>query len=93
MIQTMLDETILAIGDVAKIIGVAGHTIRFWEKEFDFYLNPARTQGRQRRYTELDLQKLQYVFTLLKEDGYSIAGAKRKLRQQFMREQPIKLAV
>ena len=69
----------VSIGEAAKIVGVAPHTIRFWEKEFDFYLSSERTGGRQRRYDEDALEKLKKVYGMLKEDGYSIAGAKRAL--------------
>lgn len=89
---TAIDEEyqLLSIGDAARIIGVAAHTIRFWEKEFAFFLKPERTQGRQRRYSEVDLSRLQQIFTLLKVEGFSIAGAKRQLRSsahaQFERD-------
>ena len=76
------EETLISIGDVAKLIGVPTHTIRYWEKEFPKYLEPPRTNGKQRRYGTDQIFKLRKVFSMLKEDGYSIAGAKRALAQQ-----------
>lgn len=73
-------EKQLSIGDVAKFLKVPTHTIRYWEKEFIEFLHPSRTVGKQRRYTEDDLNKIKKIMQLLKEDGYSIAGAKRMLR-------------
>ncbi len=74
-----VDDIKVSIGEAAKIIGVAAHTIRYWEKEFAFFLSSNRTNGRQRRYDEIALTKLQKVYDMLKKDGYSIAGAKRAL--------------
>ncbi|GHV15664.1 hypothetical protein AGMMS49938_14470 [Fibrobacterales bacterium] len=69
----------VGIGDVAKMLQVASHTLRFWEKEFEFYLKPNRTTGHQRRYNTDSIDRLRKIQTLLKEDGYSIAGTKRIL--------------
>jgi len=54
-------------------------TLRFWEKSFTEYLNPKRTQGRQRRYSRDDLQKIITIKQLLTQEGYTIAGARKKL--------------
>jgi DNA-binding transcriptional MerR regulator len=67
------------VSDVAKMLNVAAHTLRFWEKEFDFYLKPSRTTGLQRRYDNETIDRLKKIKYYLKEEGYSIAGAKRML--------------
>jgi len=67
------------VGDVAKMLQVATHTLRFWEKEFDFYLKPSRTTGLQRLYNTDSIDRLKQIHHYLKEEGYSIAGAKRIL--------------
>ncbi|MCL2260295.1 MAG: MerR family transcriptional regulator [Fibromonadales bacterium] len=67
------------VSDVAKMLQVAAHTLRFWEKEFDFYLKPSRTTGLQRRYNSDSIDRLKKIQFYLKEEGYSIAGAKRIL--------------
>ena len=72
-------ENALAIGDVAKIIDMPEHTIRFWEKEFIDFLTPARTKGRQRRYFDSDIEMLKKIKDLLKVQGFSIKGAKKML--------------
>ncbi len=76
------EDPMISIGDVSKIVGVPTHTIRYWEKEFPNYLIPPRTLGRQRRYGSAQIVRLKKIFTMLKEDGLSIAGAKRALAQQ-----------
>jgi len=67
------------VSDVSKMLQVAAHTLRFWEKEFDFYLKPSRTVGLQRRYNSDSIDRLRKIHHYLKEEGYSIAGAKRIL--------------
>jgi DNA-binding transcriptional MerR regulator len=69
----------LCIGDVSKLCDVPAHTIRFWEKEFREYFSPFRTIGKQRRYGEEHLEKLLRIKKLLREDKFSIQGAKRLL--------------
>jgi DNA-binding transcriptional MerR regulator len=71
----------VGIGEAARILEVETHTLRYWEKEFEFYLEPPRTAGRQRRYDELSLEKLGVIKRMLKDEGFSIAGARRKLAQ------------
>lgn len=72
-------DLLVGIGDVARMIQVAPHTLRFWEKEFEFFLKPPRTVGKQRRYDTESIEKLKTIQHLLKDVGYSIAGAKRVL--------------
>lgn len=70
----------LGIGDVSKMCKVPAYTIRFWEKEFQDYLAPLRTQGRQRRYSDTHLSQILRIKKLLWEDRFSIQGAKRLLK-------------
>ncbi len=79
-----LEPLVVGIGDVAKFLDVPAHTLRFWEKEFSFFLIPERTQGRQRRYDDQDIDRLARLKHLLKVDGYSIAGAKRILQKEIL---------
>jgi DNA-binding transcriptional MerR regulator len=82
LIESKKDEPLISIRDAAKIIGVPPHTIRYWEKEFSDFLVAPRTLGKQRRYGDQQLHKLRTIFRMLKEEGYSIAGAKRALAKQ-----------
>jgi len=68
-----------SIGQVNAITGIPKPTIRFWEKEFDEYLRPARTSGNQRRYDEEMISRLEKINFLVKVQGYTIDGAKRKI--------------
>jgi DNA-binding transcriptional MerR regulator len=82
VIENKKEEMLVSIRDAARIIGVPPHTIRYWEKEFSEYLVAPRTNGKQRRYGDLQIYKLRMIFKMLKEDGYSIAGARRALAKQ-----------
>jgi DNA-binding transcriptional MerR regulator len=73
------NEIVLSIGDVSRFLGIPTHTLRYWEKEFCNYLSPNRTEGKQRRYTDKDMDSIREIKKMLKEDGYSIAGAKKLL--------------
>ena len=66
------------IGELAKSLGVERFVIRFWEKEFNF--NAYRSTGGQRFYEERDLERFRYIKTLLYEQGFTIAGAKKQLK-------------
>lgn len=67
----------ISIGDVSKICGVPCHTIRYWEREFIDELLPSRTCGKQRRYSDDDINKILRIKNLLWTENFSIKGAKR----------------
>jgi len=77
--NSSLKDIPIRVSDVAKMLQVAAHTLRFWEKEFDFYLKPSRTAGLQRRYDSDSIERLKKIRHYLKNEGYSIAGTKRIL--------------
>jgi len=70
------------IGEVAELIGVKTHVLRYWESEFGL-LSPGKNEGNQRSYTQRDLQKIQLIKRLLHEEGFTIAGARRRLREEW----------
>ncbi|GEM_PF-1854278 len=69
------------IGEISQIIGVEPHVLRFWEKEFR-QIQPRRV-SRRRLYREQDLKALKRIKELLYVEGYTIAGAKRRLEQEL----------
>jgi DNA-binding transcriptional MerR regulator len=82
--QTMAVGANLSIRDVAKICEVPAHTIRFWEKEFKEYLDPPRTPGRQRRYSDNEIGQIFQIKQLLWNEKFSIEGARRMLHGAAM---------
>jgi len=68
------------IGEIAKEFNVNVSLIRFWEKEFDI-LKPKKNKKGNRLFRKKDLENLKIIYHLLKERGFTIEGAKKKLRE------------
>ena len=75
-----LQKLFYKIGEVAKEFNVNVSLIRFWEKEFDI-LKPKKNKKGNRLFTKKDLANLKIIYHLLKERGFTIEGAKKKLRE------------
>ena len=69
----------LTIQQVSTITGIHKATLRYWEKIFTSYVNPHRTGGNHRLYTSEDVRKLLELKRLLKVEGYTVCGVRRKL--------------
>ena len=82
------EEILYSIAQVNAITGVAKPTIRFWEKEFKDYLNPLRTEGNQRRYTRNDIELIERINHLVRQEGFTLEGARRKLEAETVTESP-----
>lgn len=80
----MNNNTLYTISAVATMIGVPAHTIRYWEKEFSAFLSPLRPNGGHRRYGSDELAVIMRIKSMLKDEKYSIAGARQKLQNQFV---------
>ena len=68
-----------SIGEVSKAFNVNASLIRFWEKEFE-ELNPKKNKKGTRRYSSIDVEKLQIIHHLVKEKGYTLDGAKEQIK-------------
>jgi DNA-binding transcriptional MerR regulator len=68
------------IGEVAGIVGVEPHVLRYWETEFRS-IRPQKSAKGQRVYTRRDVETLLKVKELLYAHRFTIAGARRKLRE------------
>jgi len=73
------DKLYFRIGEVATIVGVEPHVLRYWETEFRS-IRPEKSRKGQRVYSRRDVDTLLKVKDLLYGHRYTIAGAKRKLR-------------
>lgn len=67
------------IREVAAMVGVAEHTLRFWEKEISS-LNPKKTAGGVRQYTQQDINLVRLIHHLVKEQGLTIKAARSRLK-------------
>ena len=68
------------IGEVSKDLNVNVSLIRFWEKEFDI-LNPKKNKKGNRLFTQKDFDNLKIIYHLVKERGFTLEGAKKKLKE------------
>ena len=68
------------IGEVSEIVGVEPHVLRYWETEFRS-IRPQKSRKGQRIYSRRDVDKLLKVKELLYSHGFTIAGARKRLRE------------
>jgi DNA-binding transcriptional MerR regulator len=75
-----IEKVYYTIGEVAELFEVNQSLIRYWEKEFDI-LSPKKNKKGNRLFTKQDINNLRIIYHLVKERGYTLPGAKEKLRQ------------
>lgn len=69
------------IGEVCKLLDIQPYVLRYWETEF-VALHPAKSQSGQRVYAEAEVAVIRRIKELLYDEGYTIAGAKKKLESR-----------
>lgn len=74
-----LTKLYYSIGEVADMFEVNTSLIRFWEKEFP-QLKPKKNKKGNRLFTVKDIEKLNSIYTLVKEKGFTLDGAKGQLK-------------
>lgn len=67
------------IGEVSRLTGIDQHVLRYWEGEFR-EIRPRRV-ARQRLYRAEDLKIIERIKVLLYQEGFTIAGAKKRLME------------
>lgn len=81
MSQTELpDKLFFKIGEVAQLVGVKPHVLRYWESEFPA-LKPMKTRGSHRMYRRKDVELAVLLRRLLHQEGLTVAGAKKRLKE------------
>jgi len=75
------DKLFFKIGEAAEIVGVEQHVLRYWEDEFDV-LKPVKNRAGQRLFKKQDVELVLEIKRLLYEEKYTIAGAKKKLKEK-----------
>lgn len=75
------------IGEVAAMMDLKTHVLRYWESEFPALKPQKRANGR-RAYRESDIEIVRTIRRLLYDEGYTIAGAKKKLAEQRRKRRP-----
>ncbi len=86
------NQTYKTIGEAAQEIGLINkrskklntHTLRFWEKHFK-QIKPKVLAGNRRYYSNKDIEYLKLIYTLLKNKGFTINGAKKALNDPSLK--------
>jgi DNA-binding transcriptional MerR regulator len=68
------------IGEVSQITGVKPYVLRYWESEFRL-MAPQKSRSKQRLYRQKDIETILAIKRLLYAERYTIAGARRRLRE------------
>ena len=74
-----IEKKYFSIGEVAEQLAIAASQIRFWEGEFDI-INPQKNRNGKRQFTKDDIEKIKVVYHLVKDQGYTLQGAKNMLK-------------
>jgi DNA-binding transcriptional MerR regulator len=69
-----------SIGEVADLVGLPAHVLRYWESQFSV-LNPSKNRSGNRAYQRKEIRLILLVKHLLYEEKYTVEGAKAKLDQ------------
>lgn len=77
--EKKVEKLFYPIGEVAEMFKVNLSTIRFWENEFDI-LKPKKNNKGNRLFTPTDLENLHVIYHLLKVQGLTLKGAKKRLQ-------------
>lgn len=80
MASELPDKLFFKIGDVARIVGVRTHVLRYWESEFPS-LKPMKTRGAHRVYKRRDVELAMLIKRLVHDEGFTIPGARKRLRE------------
>lgn len=83
------DKLYFKIGEVAKMADVPTHVLRYWESEFSG-IKPKRASSKQRLYRRQDVELILNIKSLLHEQGYTIAGARKLIQSGEKIPQPVK---
>lgn len=75
------DRLFFRIGDVSEVTGVEPYVLRFWESEFP-NLAPKKGSNGQREYRRKDVEMVLEIKRLLYDEGYTIAGARKALKEK-----------
>ena len=77
---TLPDKLFFKIGEVADLVGVKSHVLRYWESEFTG-LRPMKTRGSHRVYRRRDVELAMIIRRLIHDEGFTVSGAKKRLRE------------
>jgi DNA-binding transcriptional MerR regulator len=75
--EKKIEKLYYSIGEVSRMLNIPVSTVRFWENEFNI-LKPMKNKKGNRMFTATDVKNLMIIHRLLKEEGMTMAGVKKK---------------
>src|SRR3954451_11999753 len=92
MTEVSDDKKLYKIGEVCRMADVQPYVLRYWETEFAA-LAPNKSGGGQRLYTQREIDIILRIKQLLYSEGFTIAGAKKKLEAEQAEPRPAPVVV
>jgi len=80
--EKMVEKLYYSIGEAAEMLEVPVSTVRFWENEFEI-LKPMKNKKGNRLFTQQDIKNLRIIHRLVKVEGMTLTGAKKKLSEKW----------
>ncbi len=84
MPEDEIEKLYYSIGEVSDKVGQEPHVLRYWEEEFDV-LNPRKNRAGRRVYTTDDIETVERICHLLKDEKYTIEGARQAIKRDDQR--------
>ena len=85
------DKLFFKIGEVAELAGIEQHVLRYWEEEIES-LKPRKNKSGQRLYQKKDVELIFEIKQLLYAEKFTVAGARKKLKQNKRKETQLDIA-
>ncbi len=82
------EDLLLNIDQVSRLTGVRKSTLRYWEKSFEEFLKPIRTESNRREYRLKDVEIIQTIKRLIEEEHLTNVGVRLRLRELFEPKKP-----
>lgn len=82
------DKLYFKIGEVADLAGVQPYVLRYWETEFK-EICPVKSRSNQRLYRRRDVETVLSIKHLLYDEGFTIEGARKRIREQIKPEKEV----
>ncbi len=83
--EKTIEKRYYSIAEVAKMFNVNKSLLRFWETEFD-EIKPKKSNTGNRLYTQKEIENLKIIYSLVKEKGFTLDGAKAKMKEPIGEE-------
>ncbi len=87
MKQNGIKKLYYSISEVSEITDLKAHVLRYWETEFP-YLKPKKNKAGNRTYTQADIDLVERIKQLLRDEKYTLEGARQALSRQRKGAEP-----